>query len=132
MFLIATDTATSKKSEASEKQIEVEQKSKIITVEKAEADEALAAVQPILEHARLALSNLDRNDITEIRSFAQPHEAVQVVCECIAIIKGYKEISWKTAKVMMTEGGFLKSLTEMNCDLITNKQVTACRNHMKV
>lgn len=110
----------------------MEQKSKIITVEKGEAEEALAAVQPILEEARLALDNLDKKDITEIRSFAQPHEAVQVVCECVAIIKGYKEISWKSAKSMMAEGGFLKSLTEMNCNLITQKQVTACRNHMKV
>lgn len=33
---------------------------------------------PALEAARLALADLDKNDITEIRSFATPPEAVQV------------------------------------------------------
>lgn len=131
-FNLATDIANKKKEEASTKQIEVEQQSKVVTVEKAEAEEALNAALPALEAARLALEDLDRNDITEIRSFATPPEAVQIVCECVAIIRGHKEISWKTAKGMMSENGFLRSLMEMNCDIITQKQVTNCRNHMKV
>lgn len=87
---------------------------------------------PALEAARIALNSLDKGDITEIRSFATPPAAVQTICECIAIIKGLKEISWSSAKSMMSESGFLKGLTEMNCDAITPKQVTKCRNHMKV
>lgn len=128
----ATNSATIKKEQASEKSIEVEIKSKQITIEKAEAEEALAAALPALEAARLALADLDKSDITEIRSFATPPEAVQIVCECIVIIKGIKEVSWKSAKGMMSEGGFLKSLLEMNCDAITQKQVTQVKNHMKV
>lgn len=38
----------------------------------------LSAALPALEAARLALADLDKNDITEIRSFATPPEAVQV------------------------------------------------------
>jgi len=33
---------------------------------------------------------------------------------------------------MMSEGGFLRSLLEMNCDIITQKQVAQVRAHMKV
>ncbi|XP_055618804.1 dynein axonemal heavy chain 10 isoform X2 [Toxorhynchites rutilus septentrionalis] len=127
----STEKANSKKAEASEKSIEVEQQKKIITVEKAEAEEALAAALPALEVARLALSDLDKSDITEIRSFATPPEPVQVVCECVAIIKGFKEISWKTAKGMMSEGNFLRSLQELDCDQISQKQVANVRAHMK-
>ncbi|XP_055533348.1 dynein axonemal heavy chain 10 [Wyeomyia smithii] len=127
----STEKANSKKVEASEKSVEVEQQKKIITVEKAEAEEALAAALPALEVARLALSDLDKSDITEIRSFATPPEPVQVVCECVAIIKGFKEISWKTAKGMMSEGNFLRSLQELDCDQITQKQVANVRAHMK-
>lgn len=87
---------------------------------------------PALEAARIALEGLDRSDITEIRSFATPPEPVQTVCECVAIIKGVKETGWKGAKGMMSEGGFLKSLMELNCDIITPKQVTSCRARMKV
>ncbi|ETN61879.1 dynein heavy chain 10, axonemal [Anopheles darlingi] len=127
----STEKANIKKLEASEKSVEVEQQKKIITVEKAEAEEALAAALPALEVARLALSDLDKSDITEIRSFATPPEPVQVVCECIAIIKGYKDISWKTAKGMMSEGNFLRSLQELDCDAITQKQVATVRANMK-
>lgn len=121
-----------KKKEASEKSTEVEQNRKQITVEAAEAEESLLQALPELENARLALDNLQKKDITEIRSFATPPEPVQIVCECVAIIKGFKEISWKTAKGMMSDGNFLKSLQEMNCDLITMKQVSSARAHMKV
>uniref|UniRef100_A0A182IR22 AAA+ ATPase domain-containing protein n=1 Tax=Anopheles atroparvus TaxID=41427 RepID=A0A182IR22_ANOAO len=127
----STEKANVKKLEASEKSVEVEQQKKIITVEKAEAEEALAAALPALEVARLALSDLEKSDITEIRSFATPPEPVQVVCECVAIIKGYKDISWKTAKGMMSEGSFLRSLQELDCDAITQKQVATVRANMK-
>lgn len=109
----------------------MDQQSKEISIEKGEAEVVLSAALPALEAARRALDDLDKSDITEIRSFSTPPEAVQVVCEGIAIIKGYKEINWKSAKGMMSEGGFLKSLQEMNCDIITTKQVSATRAHMK-
>lgn len=126
-----TDEATSKKEAASERSMEIEEKKKVITVEQGEAEEALAQAMPALEMARLALSDLDKADITEIRSFATPPEAVQIVCECVVIIRGIKEVSWKSAKGMMSDPYFLKSLQELNCDAITQAQVRAVKNHLK-
>ena len=40
------------------------------------------------------------------------------------MMKAYKEISWKTAKAMMSEGNFLKSLMEMDVDAIGGNQVS--------
>ena len=57
------------------------------------------------------------------RSFAKPPRAVQMVSECIVVMRGYKEVSWKQAKGMMSEANFLKSLTEMDVDGITTAQV---------
>lgn len=127
----ATVKANSKKSEASEKSVEVESKGKIIAVEKAEAEVALAEAMPALEEARRALSELDKAQITEIRSFATPPPQVQVVCECVAILKGLKEINWKSAKGMMSDVNFLRSLMEMDCEALTAKQIHSCRTHMK-
>jgi dynein heavy chain, axonemal len=79
----------------------------------------------------LALDDLDKGDITEIRSFATPPEPVQIVCECVVIIKGIKEVSWKSARGMMSDSSFLRSLKELNCDAITQKQVSNVRAHMK-
>lgn len=128
----ATELTTLKKKEALEKSAEVDISRKQIVIESAEAEESLALALPELENARKALAYLDKSDITEIRAFASPPEAVQNVCECVAILKGFKDISWKTAKLMMAEGNFLKSLQEMDCDRITTKQVASVRNHMKV
>lgn len=127
----ATTKANVKKTEASEKSIEVETKGKQIAIEKEEAEIVLAEALPALEEARRALSELDKAQITEIRSFATPPPQVQIVCECVAILKGLKEINWKTAKGMMSDVSFLKSLMEMDCEALTGKQINQCRNHMK-
>ncbi|KAM7359342.1 dynein heavy chain at 89D isoform 2-T2 [Cochliomyia hominivorax] len=127
----ATSKANIKKTEASDKSVEVEMKGKQIAIEKEEAEIALADALPALEEARRALSELDKSQITEIRSFATPPPQVQVVCECVAILKNIKEISWKSAKGMMSDVNFLKSLMEMDCESLTGKQINQCRNHMK-
>lgn len=125
-----TMIATQKKDIASTKSVEIEEQAKIIGVEQAEAEEALSAALPALETARLALSDLDKSDITEIRSFATPPEAVQIVCECVVIIRGIKEVSWKSAKGMMSDPYFLRSLQELNCDAITQSQIKAIKAHL--
>ncbi|KAL1513082.1 hypothetical protein ABEB36_002553 [Hypothenemus hampei] len=126
-----TKIATEKKDIASLKSSEIEEQARIISIEQADAEEALSAALPALETARLALEDLDKADITEIRSFATPPEPVQIVCECLVILRGYKEVSWKTAKGMMADTNFLKNLQEMNCDAITLAQQRACKAHMK-
>ncbi|XP_045152663.1 dynein axonemal heavy chain 10 [Echinops telfairi] len=130
---IATNTAIAeeKKKLAEEKAIEIEEQNKIIAVEKAEAETALAEVMPILEAAKLELQKLDKSDVTEIRSFAKPPKQVQTVCECILIMKGYKELNWKTAKGMMSDPNFLRSLMEIDFDSISQGQVKNIRSLLK-
>ncbi|XP_059059014.1 dynein axonemal heavy chain 10 [Achroia grisella] len=127
----ATEAAVAKQQVAAIKSVEITEQSVVIAEEKSEAEEALSAAMPALEAARLALADLEKNDITEIRSFATPPEAVQVVCECVVIIRGIKDVSWKGAKGMMADPNFLRNLQEMNCDLITQNQVKAVKAHMK-
>lgn len=127
----ATDVANEKKSDVTMKKLEIEEQEKVIVVEKAEAQEILDAALPALEIARAALSDLDKSDITEIRSFATPPQAVQTVCECVLILMGVKEISWKSAKGVMADPNFLLRLKEMNCDLITQNQQKTCKAHAK-
>ncbi|XP_055461995.1 dynein axonemal heavy chain 10 [Psammomys obesus] len=126
-----TAIAEEKKKLAEEKAMEIEEQNKIIAVEKAEAETALAEVMPILEAAKLELQKLDKSDVTEIRSFAKPPRQVQTVCECILIIKGYKELNWKTAKGMMSDPNFLRSLMELDFDSITQGQVKNIKGLLK-
>ncbi|XP_054851851.1 dynein axonemal heavy chain 10 [Eublepharis macularius] len=130
---IASNTAIAeeKKKLAEEKAIEIEEQNKIIAVEKRDAETALAEAMPILEAAKLELQKLDKSDVTEIRSFAKPPKQVQTVCECILIMRGYKELNWKTAKGMMSEANFLRSLMEIDFDGITQTQVKSVRGLLK-
>lgn len=63
----STDIAMEKKTLSEEKRQEIEEQKKIIVKEEAEAKQALAEAQPGLDAARLALGELDKADITEIR-----------------------------------------------------------------
>jgi multidrug resistance efflux pump len=59
--------ASEKKEVAALKSMEMEEQSKIISAEKAEAEATLAEALLGLETARLALGELDESDITAIR-----------------------------------------------------------------
>ena len=62
------------------------------------------------------------------RSFAKPPSAVQTVCECVCLFRGYKDPDWKSAKGMMAETNFLHSLQNMDVDGITLGQVNLSYN----
>ncbi|CAB0039667.1 unnamed protein product [Trichogramma brassicae] len=126
-----TEVAVAKKTLSEEKRKEIEDRNKTIAKESSEAKAALAEAQPALDGAKAALANLDKSDITEIRSFATPPEPVQIICECVAILQGVKEISWKSAKGIMADPNFLRTLQEMNVDVITLKQQQMVRAHLK-
>lgn len=53
-----------------------------------------------------------------------------MVCECILVMRGYKDISWQSAKGMMSEANFLRSLMEMDCDSINNNQVRTVKGKL--
>ncbi|XP_075256614.1 dynein axonemal heavy chain 10-like [Convolutriloba macropyga] len=127
----STETANTKKASAEVAAKEIEKQSKVIAVEKKGAEDALAEALPALEAARLALDDLDKNDVTEIRSFAKPPKAVQSVCECVVVVKGIKEISWKSAKAMMSDPNFLMQLKTLDVDGITGNQMKTVKATLK-
>ncbi|KXZ49756.1 DHC2 protein [Gonium pectorale] len=102
-----------------------------ITVEKAEAEAALEEAIPALEEAAAALQDLSKDHITEIRSFAKPHDMVQKVCECVVILRNLKDVSWAGAKAMMADGNFLRSLLDFDKDSLTDKQVRRVKDYLK-
>jgi len=126
-----TSVATEKKQLALGKKTEIAEQNVQIVKEKAEAEEALAEALPALEEAKTALQELNKSDVTEIRSFAKPPKAVQTVSECIVVMRGIKDVSWKAAKGMMSEANFLKNLMEMDVDAITPAQVKTVKGFLK-
>jgi dynein heavy chain len=123
--VIASSTAQAeeKKELAQKKEKELEVQNQQIARDKADAEIALAEALPALEEARKALSQLSASEITEIRSFAKPPKEVQKICECLCVLKNIKDLSWKSAKAMMSANDFKSSLMTMDVDAITGKYV---------
>ena len=128
---VSTEEVETKQQVAVAKEEELKISSEKIAIEKQEAEEALEEAIPALEEAAAALNNLKKEDITEIRYFANPHILVQQVCECVVILRGFKDVSWKGAKAMMADPRFLASLIEFDKDGITDRQVRSVLSYMK-
>jgi dynein heavy chain len=127
----STTQAEEKKEMAQKKEKELEIQGIQIAKDKQEAEAALQEALPALEEARQALSQLSSSDITEIRSFAKPPTSVQRVCECVCILKNIKDLSWKSAKGMMSAGDFKSSLMTLDVDAISTNQLKQIRQIVK-
>ncbi len=106
---------------------EIAEQTIVINKEKGEAELALAEAMPALEAAKLALEDLDKKEITEIKAFKNPPHAVETVLNCIVIFKGIKEVSWKSAQALMSDTGFLDMLKKLDVDNLTNRQIIAVK-----
>ncbi|KAI9223372.1 dynein heavy chain and region D6 of dynein motor-domain-containing protein [Blastocladiella britannica] len=126
-----TTQAEEKKELAQKKETELEAQNVQIAKDKEDAEVALAEALPALEEARNALNNLSAADITELRSFAKPPREVQKVCESICVLKGIKDVSWKSAKTMMSAMDFRQSLTTMDVDAISSNQVKTVKTILR-
>ncbi|XP_050527907.1 dynein axonemal heavy chain 10 [Daktulosphaira vitifoliae] len=128
---IASKRGNDKKEIVETKTTEIKKASKIINAEKEEAHKILNLALPALMDAKNALSQLDKADITEIRSFATPPEPVQTVTECVAILLGYNDVNWKVAKGMMSDPNFLDTLKKLDVDRLNQKQQSLVRAKLK-
>ncbi len=113
-----------------EKAIADEEQSKVQTIrievgiKKDDCERDLAKALPALEAAQHALNTLDKNNLTEMKSFASPPNGVLLVASAVLVLlspggKVSKDRSWKAAKAMMGNiDKFLDQLKTYNKDNI--------------
>jgi dynein heavy chain, axonemal len=64
---------------------------------------------PMLLEAEEALKKINKNDITEIKGYANPHPIVQMVMEAVCVLLNEKT-DWASIKIVMMEMNFLDRL----------------------
>jgi len=126
-----TIVVTKRQEEANAAAEQIAKDSVIIEQEKADADQALQGALPALEAAAKALDELDKKDITEIKSMAQPPQPVMIVCMCVCILrplgKEDENSGWAGAKAMLSDVGLLRALQEYKKDEMKERQIKKIR-----
>lgn len=114
---------------------ELEENAVVIEAESAKASTALEAALPALEAAARALDDLDKDSITEIKSFATPPPLVMMVCMCVMHLrptnKEDESAGWKGAKAMMNDGNFLKCLKTYDKERLNEKMLRKVAHYFR-
>uniref|UniRef100_A0A1I8M0L3 Dynein heavy chain n=1 Tax=Musca domestica TaxID=7370 RepID=A0A1I8M0L3_MUSDO len=100
-------------------------------------EEDLRKAEPALVAAQAALNTLNKNNLTELKSFGSPPKAVVNVCAAVMVLfanngKIPRDRSWKAAKLMMVRvDQFLNDLVNYNKDNIHPNIIEVLQGYLK-
>ncbi len=90
----------------------------VVREQQADAEKDLAEALPALKAAVKAVDSLDKKDISEMKALQNPPAGVRMVMEAICCMFGIKN-DWDSAKKMMAQSDFLKSLQDYKAEQLT-------------
>ncbi|XP_060520898.1 dynein beta chain, ciliary-like [Cylas formicarius] len=129
---VAKEQAIASEEEAKVKLIEED-----VTIKAKICAEDLAKAEPALIAAQAALNTLNKNNLTELKSFGSPPDAVVAVCAAVLVLfskKGKipKDRSWKECKLMMGKvDQFLNDLITYDKENMQPEVVKAAQEYLK-
>jgi len=106
------------KARVAKEEAQVNSKAAEVAVVQEDAQRDLDKALPALNEAIKALDSLDKKDITEIKNFIKPPQAVQTVLEAVNVLLGEKP-DWDTAKKVMSDTKFMDNLKAYDKDNIS-------------
>ncbi|GIQ80521.1 dynein heavy chain [Kipferlia bialata] len=98
-----------------------------IETRRAEADRDYSQVKPMLEKAKLAVSQIPPRALQEVRGFSSPPHLVQVVLGAVLRLCGQKDLSWTGMRAFLAKSGFQKRLMELNIKTVHPKVIHAVK-----
>ncbi|RLN73379.1 hypothetical protein BBJ28_00011412 [Nothophytophthora sp. Chile5] len=109
---------------------QVKQQQQAVAVCQADAQRDLDQALPALNAAVAALDALDKKDITEVKGFVKPPQAVQVVMEAVCIMLGEKP-DWDNSKRVLSRSSFMAELKEYDKDNISTATLKKIRRYIE-
>lgn len=132
-----TEKVSKEKAFAAEEEIKVRVIEADVSVKQKVCEEDLLKAEPALLAAQEALNTLNKNNLTELKSFGSPPPAVVNVTAAVLVLfspKGKlpKDRSWKACKIMMAKvDGFLDSLIHYDKENIHPDVIKAIQPYLK-
>ncbi|CAM9713793.1 unnamed protein product [Bubo scandiacus] len=106
MVGVETEKVSKEKALADEEELKVQAINMNVSEKQRACETDLAKAEPALVAAQEALNTLNKNNLTELKSFGSPPQAVVNVMAAVMVLTAHggkipKDKSWKAAKVMM-------------------------------
>ncbi|KAF9243765.1 dynein heavy chain and region D6 of dynein motor-domain-containing protein [Melanogaster broomeanus] len=112
--------AEQKKAASIEIQAALVEQDKNIAQRRAVVMADLADAEPAVLEAQAAVSNIKRQHLQEVRSMANPPEAVKLAMESVCTILGHKMDGWRTVQAIIRRDDFIQRIVNFD----TNNQMT--------
>ncbi|KAF8845443.1 hypothetical protein BDN67DRAFT_1065300 [Paxillus ammoniavirescens] len=112
--------AEQKKAASIEIQAALVEQDKNIAQRRAVVMADLADAEPAVLEAQAAVSNIKRQHLQEVRSMANPPEAVKLAMESVCTILGHKMDGWRTVQGIIRRDDFIQRIVNFD----TNNQMT--------
>ncbi|XP_072167681.1 dynein beta chain, ciliary [Diadema setosum] len=133
---VETEKVSKEKAIADEEEKKVAVINEEVSKKAKDCEEDLAKAEPALLAAQEALNTLNKNNLTELKSFGSPPSAVLKVAAAVMVLlapngKIPKDRSWKAAKVMMGKvDAFLDSLINYDKENIHENCLKAIKEYL--
>ena len=81
----------------------------------------LADAEPAVMDAQAAVSNIKRQHLQEVRTMANPPEAVKIAMESVCTLLGHKIDNWRTVQGLIRRDDFISSIVGFNTERLTKQ-----------
>ncbi|XP_018058898.1 PREDICTED: dynein heavy chain 9, axonemal [Atta colombica] len=119
-----------------EEEAKVQEIKEMVSKKQIRCDEDVAQAEPAVRQAEAALDTLNKNNLTEMKSFGSPPDAVLMVAQAVLVLfspreRIPKDRTWKACRVIMGSiDGFLSELRNYDKENIPPEVVNAIQPYI--
>ncbi|KAJ2400555.1 dynein heavy chain, partial [Coemansia sp. RSA 2559] len=104
--------------ELESKNAAIEERRKVVMLD-------LERAEPAVEEAQRAVSNIKKQQLTELRAMANPPSAVKLAMESVCTLLGHKQTDWKSLQSIIRRDDFIASIVNFDTDRQMNRALRA-------
>ena len=111
--------AGEQKMEMEELKTKIDGENKKLAKRKAEIEDELKEIQPLIDEAKKAVGSIGSDTLTEIRSLRAPPDAVKDILEGVLRLMGILDTSWASMRAFLGKRGVKEDIIDFNPRNIT-------------